>query len=164
MRFRDTGCYSHAPPPLWSLRRRSPALTLFSLRVQTVSESVAEAINVDGSLRPFLGPTGASPRTVCTPATSPTGQPPSSTTSLAECRRPPPPLLCHREQGLPVSHRSQPTSPTAGAEIRPATVVATLGADPPLPPRGSCQCRFCCGPRAVAGYVGCTLCCASGPR
>jgi hypothetical protein len=32
----------HAPPPLWSLRLRLPTLTLFTLRVQTVAESVAE--------------------------------------------------------------------------------------------------------------------------
>jgi hypothetical protein len=33
----------HAPPPLWSIQCRPPTLTLFTLRVQTVAESVAEA-------------------------------------------------------------------------------------------------------------------------
>jgi hypothetical protein len=97
---------SSAPPPLWSLRHRPPALTPFTLCVQTVTESVAEAIHVDGSLRAFPGPTGTSQRIVCTPATSPTGRPPSFADSPAGHRRAPPSLLHCSGQGLPMSHPS----------------------------------------------------------
>jgi hypothetical protein len=88
------------------LRSRGHQSCVAAVPLQTIAESVAEAIHVDGSLRPFPSPTSTSPRTASTPATSPTSRPHSSAASPARRRRAPPPLLRHRGQGLSVSHSS----------------------------------------------------------